>query len=95
MSKLRCFLVGTKDISVKILEEILLQGHKVLGVLSEDYKESMKIWNRDLGHTSLKATSAKYSIPVFDKININSEEMISKLVSMDLDIIFSVQGSND
>ena len=93
MSKLRCFLVGTKDISVKILEEILLQGHEVLGVLSEDYKESMKIWNRDLGHTSLKATSAEYSIPVFDKININSEEMISKLVSMDLDIIFSVQGS--
>lgn len=90
---LRCFLIGSKELSVKILEELVNSNHLVLGVLSEDYKESMKIWNNQLGHRSLKEEATELNIPVYEKININTLEMQKKLTEMNLDIIFSVQGS--
>ena len=89
---MKCFLIGTKEISVKILEELLSQGHDVLGVYSEDHKESIKIWKEKLGHRSLKEFASSHNIPIYEKLNINSKEMISKISELNLDIIFSVQG---
>lgn len=91
---MRCFLIGSKNLSVKVLDEIIKQQHSVLGVFSEDYKEGMKIWHEQLNHASLKEKAKEYNIPVFEKIDINSSEMIRILTEMNLDVIFSVQGSS-
>ena len=90
---MRCFLIGSKNLSVKVLEELLKQQHSVLGVFSEDHKKEMKVWHEQLHHDSLKEKASEYNIPIYEKISINSPEMTQALTEMNLDIIFCVQGS--
>ena len=90
---MRCFLIGTKNLSVKILEELINQKHSILGVFSEDHKEEMKIWHDQLDHHSLKEKAKEHNIPVYEKTSLNSPEMIKILTEMNLDIIFCAQGS--
>jgi methionyl-tRNA formyltransferase len=90
---LRCFLIGTKNIAVRIFEELLNQGHDVLGVFSEDEENSMQIWKDELKHKSIKEIAKDNNIPVFEGNKINTQEMIKRLTKMNLDVIFSIQGS--
>ncbi len=90
---MRCFLIGSKNLSVKVLEELIKQKHTVLGIFSEDHKKEMKIWHEQLGHDSLKQKAKEFDIPIFEKTSINSSKMIQILTEMNLDIIFCVQGS--
>ena len=90
---MRCFLIGSKNLSVKVLEELIEQQHSVLGVYSEDHKNEMKIWHKELDHRSLKEKATEFNIPIYEKSGINSQEMIQTLTKMNLDIIFCAQGS--
>jgi methionyl-tRNA formyltransferase len=87
---MRCFLIGSKELSVKVLEELVRTGHNVLGVLTRDHEDGMKVWLEELGHRSLKLRAEELDVAVYEKISINSEEMIKILSDMDLDILFSV-----
>ena len=93
MNNLRCFLIGTKNIAVNILEELLAQGHQVMGVFSEDEKDTMQIWTNELEHKSVKKIANDNGIPVFEGMKINSDDMIKSFTEMNLDVIFSIQGS--
>lgn len=87
---MKCFLVGSKELSVRVLEVLVKQGHEVKGVLSRDHEEGMKVWLGELGHRSLKQKALELGIPVYEKLNINSPEMLEALAGMKLDIMFSV-----
>lgn len=87
---MRCFLIGSKDLSVRVLEELVGQGHDVLGVLSRDHEEDMKVWLEDLGHRSLRDRARELDVDVSEGISINSREMIETMSRMRLDILFSV-----
>ena len=54
MNNLRCFLIGTKNIGARILEELLAQDHEVMGVFSEDEEDTMQVWKNELEHRSVK-----------------------------------------
>ena len=87
---MRCFLIGSKELSVRVLEELIEQGHDVIGVLSRDHEKGMNVWLEELNHRSLKDRAKNLDIPVYEKLSINSNEMIEILKSENLDILFSV-----
>lgn len=85
---MRCFVIGSKELSVRVLEELVAQGHMVLGVLSRDEEPGMKVWHEKLGHRSLKKRAMELGVPVFEGMNINSAEMVKVLSGMNLDVLF-------
>ena len=86
---MKTFVIGSKDLSVRILSTLLEQGHEVLGVFSRDDEPSMKVWHNDLGHDSLKLQAESRNIPAYEGMKVNSEEAQKLLRSLNLDIIFS------
>lgn len=87
---MNCFLIGSKELSVKMLEELIKENFKIKGVLVRDSEQSMNVWLNELQHRSLKNKAEEYGIQVYENINVNSSQMIDILSEMDLDIIFSV-----
>ena len=87
---MRCFLIGSKELSVQVLDELVRQGHDVLGVLTRDYEDGMRVWLNELGHRSLKARAIELGIPTYERININAPEMLDALAGLRLDALFSV-----
>ena len=85
---MRCFVVGSKELAVRVLEELVKQGHEVTGVLSRDHEDGMRVWLDELRHKSLKARAWQLGIPVFEKISINSQQIVKNLAMMNLDAIF-------
>ena len=86
---MRCFLAGSKALSVAVLDILIDEGHDVIGVMSRDHEKNMQTWMNELGHPSLKERAQKLNIPVYEKVSLNSSEMLYKLSEMNLDIIFS------
>lgn len=85
---MRAFVIGSKNLSCAILEELLAQGHEVLGVFSRDHEPGMRIWH-ELGHKNLAEEAKKSGIPVYQNIGVNSPEAKLLLSSLNLDIILS------
>lgn len=85
---MRVFIIGSKELSCLILDEVLKQGHEVLGVYSRDHEPGMMVWH-ELGHRSLKELAERNNIPVHQGMKVNSGESVELLRSLDLDIILS------
>lgn len=85
---MRAFLIGSKSLSCSILDELIAQGHTVLGVYSRDDEAGMKTWH-DLGQSSLAAAAKSYGIPVHYGMKVNSEDSLKLLTSLNLDVILS------
>jgi len=86
---MRTFVIGSKKLSVDILETLVDAGHEVLGVISRDDEPAMKIWHEKLGHPSLKARANELGIPVYEGMKVNSAECVYLLGTLDLDVVFS------
>ena len=84
------FLFGSKNLSVQVLEELHSANFNIKGVLTRDHEAGMKIWHNDLNHKSLKVAATKLSLPVFEKISINSAEFQKILSEMEIDIAIGV-----
>ncbi|MDP4764363.1 MAG: hypothetical protein NWR97_11920 [Salibacteraceae bacterium] len=86
---MRVALVGSKLLSVAMLNELIAQNHEVLAVYTRDDEAGMKIWHQQLGHPSLKEEAQHHEIAVYEGINVNSSKSLALLQSLNLDIIFS------
>ncbi len=85
---MRVFLIGSKQLSCLIFDELIGQGHQVLGVYSRDNEPGMEIWH-SLGHRNLAEEARKIDIPVYQNMKVNSPESITLLAKLNLDIIIS------
>ncbi|MEX2595552.1 MAG: formyltransferase family protein [Salibacteraceae bacterium] len=85
---MRYFLIGSKELSCLILDRLLEAGEEVLGVFTRDHEPGMKVWH-ELGHRSLASYARKHNIPVYENINVNSNEARKILTEANLDIILS------
>jgi methionyl-tRNA formyltransferase len=83
------FFVGSKELSVKMLEALIEQRFNVKGVLVRDSEQSMKPWLEDLKHRSLKAVAIKKNIPVYENISCNSDEFKQLLIDNKIEIVFT------
>lgn len=86
---MRVALIGSKLLSVAMLNELLAQNHQVLAVYTRDDEAGMKVWHQQLGHPSLKEEAHHHEITVYEGLNVNSSESLALLQSLNLDIIFS------
>lgn len=86
---MRVALIGSKSLSVYMLHALINQGHEVLAVYTRDDESSMKIWQEQLGHPSLKNKAENLNIPVYESMKVNSDESLRLLESLNLDVIFS------
>lgn len=85
---MRAFIIGSKNLSCAILDELVIQGHEVLGVFSRDNEPGMRIWH-ELGHRNLANEARSLGIPVYENLRVNSKEAIQLLSGLNLDIILS------
>lgn len=86
---MRIALIGSKLLSVALLNELIKQNHQVLAVYTRDDEAGMKVWHEQLGHPSLKEEAKKHKIDVYEGMKVNSTESLALLQSLNLDIIFS------
>ena len=86
---MRVFVIGSKDLSVWILNTLIEQGHEVIGAFSRDLEPGMKPWLNELGHASLRDECKHHNIPCYEGMNVNSDTAIDILVKSNLDVIFS------
>lgn len=86
---MRVALIGSKQLSISILQELIKAGHDVAAVYSRDDEPGMKIWHEQLGHASLKQAAIINRIPFYEGMKVNSQESLSLLQSLNLDVIFS------
>ena len=64
---MKVFPSGSKELSVLVLEELIIQGHEVKAVLTRDHEDGMKIWQDELQHRSLKQRAKELGIPFYEK----------------------------
>ncbi len=86
---MRVFIIGSKNLSVWMLNTLIEQGHEVIGALSRDLEPGMKPWLNELGHASLRDECKRHNIPCYEGMNVNSDKAIDILVESNLDVIFS------
>ncbi|MEZ4720772.1 MAG: methionyl-tRNA formyltransferase [Flavobacteriales bacterium] len=86
---MRAFVIGSKNLSVNILNSLLNGGHEVLGVITRDNEPGMRVWLDKLGHQSLALEAQSHGIPVYEGWSVNSEKAIELLRGLNLDFIFS------
>ena len=89
---MKAFLIGSGELSVRVLEELISQNHDVVGVCPDDHRET-KVWH-DLGSGSLRDSAKERRIPAYHHPTLNSPEAIRELAAMGIDVIFSVEGSD-
>lgn len=87
--KMKCFLIGSKELSVRVLEALVESRMEVSGVLSRDHEPGMKVWHRGLGHRSLEARAGELGVRVFKGVNVNDEEILHFLAAEKVDYLFS------
>ena len=82
----RVFLAGCKTLSVKMLESLILNpNYEVVGVLTKDHWEDMRVWH-EMGQISLEFACDYYNVENYQWENIN--EHVNELTEMNLDFIF-------
>lgn len=84
------FLIGSKKLSVGVLNVLVEKGYTVKGVLTRDHEANMKVWHNELGHPSLAHEANKRNVSVYKEISVNSQEFQKILVKQKIDIVFSV-----
>lgn len=85
---MRAFVIGSKELSCIIVDELIAQGHEVLGVYTRDHEPGMHVWHQ-LGHRSLKEVATAHGIPVHEGMKVNSDDSLQLLASLQLDIVLS------
>lgn len=85
---MRCVVIGSKELSCVILDELIQQGHDVPLVISRDDEPGMKLWH-DMGHRSLKQLAIDHGISVLEGVNVNESETLQVIRDAQPDIILS------
>jgi methionyl-tRNA formyltransferase len=82
---MRILFMGTPDFAATILEKIILDGHEVIGAVTQPDKEKGR--RHEICCSEVKKLAIKYEIPVFQPVKARDEEFLKKVIELDPEII--------
>ncbi|MEH7117827.1 methionyl-tRNA formyltransferase [Neobacillus vireti] len=77
--------MGTPDFSVPVLQQIIKDGYDVIGVVTQPDRPVGR--KKVLTPTPVKVEAVKHGIPVFQPEKIRQEEELTKILSLEPDLI--------
>lgn len=83
MKKLKILFMGTPDIAVSMLEQIIKDGHEVVGVVTQPDKKAGR--KQELKMSEVKQCALAHGIPVYQPIRIKEDH--EELLELPLDLI--------
>lgn len=82
---MRVIFMGTPDFATGTLEEIVLAGHEVVGVVTQPDKPKGR--GKNLMPTPVKEVAVKYNLPVYQPKKVREPEVVELLRGLKPDVI--------
>lgn len=82
---MRVIFMGTPDFATGTLEEIVLAGHEVVGVVTQPDKPKGR--GKNLMPTPVKEVAMKYNLPVYQPKKVREPEVVELLRGLKPDVI--------